>query len=350
MMYHIGALVADFRTSSLGMRDKLYLEKDRLRAFLDALPADTPLQEIVALCTCNRIEIFYVCEQHETAAAWLSRFLAAFHTMPLAHLEKALTNYRCEDAVRHLFRVASGVESMVFGEHEILGQVRDAYFLCAKKQTTDSYLNRLFQQAIATGKKVRSRTGAGQGALSIASIAVERMTEIAGDLATKRILVVGLGAIGLRALKRIVVRRPAAIGLSNRTGERARRLCDHFEAEFVTFDRFTQEIVRFDIVILATASPKFILHRDDIAARRQAQRQAPLLVVDLGAPCNADPLIGSIEGVTLVSIDTLRETAEHHLDLRKNELSDIEDIIERQVREFARWYKMKCGCECSHES
>lgn len=349
MMFHIGALVADFRTSSMGMRDKLYLEKDRLRAFLDALPADTPLQEIVALCTCNRIEIFYVCEQHETAAAWLSRFLATFHDIPPAHLEKALTNYRCEDAVRHLFRVASGVESMVFGEHEILGQVRDAYFLCAKKQTTDSYLNRLFQQAIATGKKVRSRTGAGQGALSIASIAVDRMTEIAGDAATKRIMVVGLGAIGLRALKRIAVRRPAAIGLSNRTDERARRLCHHFNAAFVPFDRFTQEIVRFDIVILATASPEVILHRDDIAAR-QAMLQAPLLVIDLGAPCNADPSIGSIEGVTLVGIDALRETAERHLDVRKNKLSEIEGIIEEQVREFARWYKVKSGYPCNHES
>jgi glutamyl-tRNA reductase len=348
-MFHIGALVADFRTSSLGMRDKLYLEKERLRAFLEALPDDTPLQEMVALCTCNRIEIFYVCEQHETAAAWLSRFLATFHHIPLTHLEKALTNYRCEDAVRHLFRVASGVESMVFGEHEILGQVRDAYFLCAKKQTTDSYLNRLFQQAIATGKKVRSSTGAGQGALSIASIAVERMTEIAGDLATKRVLVVGLGAIGLRALKRIAVRRPAAIGLSNRTDERARRLCHHFNAEVVPFDRFAREIDRFDIILLATASPEFILHRDDVAAR-QSGRQTPLMVIDLGAPCNADPLIGSIEGVTLVNIDALRETAEHHLDLRKNELSEIEFIIEQQVREFARWYKVKSGCECSHES
>jgi glutamyl-tRNA reductase len=237
----------------------------------------------------------------------------------------------------------------VFGEHEILGQVRDAYFLCAKKQTTDSYLNRLFQQAIATGKKVRSSTGAGQGALSIASIAVERMTEIAGDLATKRVLVVGLGAIGLRALKRIAVRRPAAIGLSNRTDERARRLCHHFNAEVVPFDRFAREIDRFDIILLATASPEFILHRDDVAAR-QSGRQTPLMVIDLGAPCNADPLIGSIEGVTLVNIDALRETAEHHLDLRKNELSEIEFIIEQQVREFARWYKVKSGCECSHES
>jgi glutamyl-tRNA reductase len=349
MMYHIGALVTDFRTSSLGMRDKLYLEQDRLRAFLDALPDDTPLQEIVALCTCNRIEIFYVCEEHETAAAWLSRFLATFHHIPPGHLEKALTNYRCEDAVRHLFRVASGVESMVFGEHEILGQIRDAYFLCAKKQTTDSYLNRLFQQAIATGKKVRSSTGAGQGALSIASIAVERITEIAGDLATKRVLVVGLGATGLRTLKRLAVRPPAVLGLSNRTAERARRLCDLFTAEFIPFDRFTQDINRFDIVILATASQTFILHRDDIAAR-QTERRTPLLVIDLGAPRNADPSIGSVEGVTLISIDTLRETAEHHLGLRKNELADIEEIIEQQVREFARWYTMKSGCECSRTS
>jgi glutamyl-tRNA reductase len=347
-MSHVGALTADFHTSSLRMRDRLYLEKDRLRVFLEALPSDSPLHEIVALCTCNRVEIFYVCDNHEIAARWLSRFLSTFHHIPLPRLEKALTNYRCEDAVRHLFRVASGVESMVFGEHEILGQVRDAYFLCAKKRTTDSYLNRLFQQAIATGKKVRSRTAAGKGALSIPSIAMERMVEIAGNVASKRILIVGLGATGLRALKRIAALHPAAIGLCNRTEGRARRLCRFFNASLVPFERLAAELKHYDITVLATASRRFLLRPQDI--ERNGGREVPLLVIDLGAPRNADPCIGSIGGVTLVTIDELRETADRHLTIRKNDIETIDRIIEMQVSEFARWYHARSGDKCDRGS
>jgi glutamyl-tRNA reductase len=348
MMLHVGALATDFRTSSMDMRDKLYLEKDRLRGFLDAIPGDAPLYEIVALCTCNRIEIFYVCDNHDTAADWLSLFLANFHSIPLSHLEKALTNYRCEDAVRHIFRVASGVESMVFGEHEILGQLRDAYFLCLKKETTDSYLNRLFQQAIAAGKQVRSHTTAGRGALSIASIAVERMEEIAGDLRKKRILVVGVGAMGLRALKRLAAMKPGKLGLSNRTDERAARFCHGFNGEHVQFNGIVKKLNDYDIVLLATASEAYVLNAADIAPQ-QATRETPLLIVDLGAPRNADPAIGSLKKVTLVCIDDLRETAENRLNERKNELAEIEKIIEQQVKEFTRWYKYRSGCECNQD-
>lgn len=340
-MLHVGAHVTDFRTSSIHMRDKLYLEKERLQFFLDSLPQDSPLHEIVALCTCNRIELYYVCSDHDAASEWLSRYLADFHHIPYNHLKKSMTNYRCEGAVEHLFRVASGVESMVFGEHEILGQIRLAYFICFKNKKTSSYLNRLFQQAIATGKQVRYRTAAGRGALSIASIAVERMIELADSLTDKHILIVGLGAMGLRALKRLRLLNPGKIALSNRTDSRAIRFCEHFNAEHVPFDRFTESLDGCDIVILATASQQHILDRSDLSGRKK-----PLLIIDLGAPCNADPSVGTLDNVKLVCIDDLRATANERLGSRKVELNAIEQIISQQVNEFIRWYRFKSRCEC----
>ncbi|MBN1130147.1 MAG: glutamyl-tRNA reductase [Chitinispirillaceae bacterium] len=342
MRLHIGALAADFRTSSMRMRDCLYLEQDRLQTFIDAIPSEAPLRELVALSTCNRVELYYACERHEQTAGWLGDFLAGYHGIPRDQLQKALTNYRCADAVRHLFRVASGVESMVFGEHEILGQIRDAYFRCKDIRSTDSYLNRLFQQAIATGKQVRSRTAAGRGALSIASIAIERMLELAGSIDDKRILLVGLGAMGLRALKRLIDLKPGALALCNRTNSRAERFCKQHNAVFVPFAALKAALHEYDILILATASPTPLITRTDVAARPLR----PLLVVDLGAPCNADAAIVDRDGVTLVCIDDLRETARLRLDLRKNELAEIETLIDAQVEEFTRWYLFRTGERC----
>ncbi len=340
-MLHIGALVSDFRSTSIYMRDKLYLEKERLLFFLDSIPQNSPLHEIVALCTCNRIELYYVCRDHDEASLWLSKYLADFHHIPFSTLKEHLTNFRCETAVEHLFRVASGVESMVFGEHEILGQIRQAYFICFKKEKTSSYLNRLFQQSIATGKQVRSKTAAGRGALSIASIAVEKMIELTDDLSDKRVLVVGAGTMGLRALKRLYPMKPGKIGISNRTDLRAKQFCEHFDAEYVPFDSFTERLENFDIILLATATQQCILDSSHVR-----DRSNPLLIIDLGAPCNADPALRTMKNVKLVCIDDLRTTINERLDNRKDELTAIEKIIRQQMNEFIRWYRFKSRCEC----
>ncbi|MBN1577532.1 MAG: glutamyl-tRNA reductase [Chitinispirillaceae bacterium] len=349
MMLHVGALGTDFRSASLRMRDALYLEKDRVKQFLDSIPDGAPLQEVVALSTCNRIEIFYVCSDHAVASAWLRNHLAAFHHIPDGHIDKVMKEYHCAEAVRHLFRVVSGMESMVFGEHEILGQVREAYFLCMKNASTDSYLNRLFQQAIATGKKVRSSTGAGRGALSIASIAVERMLELAGSLDEKSILIVGTGTMGIRALKRLHGESVGELTLCNRTKERAIKFAQRFKTHHIAFEELIRSIPRFDIVLLATAnSGKPVIAAADLK-RARGDTAKPLLIVDVGAPRNAEKAVETLAGVRLVCVDDLKETAERRLSERKNELDAINEIVEEQVREFTRWYRYKhsplCGTE-----
>jgi glutamyl-tRNA reductase len=340
-MLHVGALGTDFRSASMGMRDALYLQHDRLQGFLDAVPKDTPLHEIVALCTCNRIEVYYVCKDHAAASEWLRGFLADFHHVPLAHLERVFREYRGEEAVRHLFRVASGTESMVFGEHEILAQIRDAYFCCFNQKTTDSYLNRLFQQAIATGKKVRSETRIGKGSLSIISVALERMTEIVGDLPEKSVLVIGAGAMGVRALLRLKDLGVRRLALANRNNERALGFCTHFGACHVPFDQLLIRLCDYDISLFATSAQEPLIFAGDLLRVRQDTR--PLLILDVGAPRNVDPAVADLHNVTLVSIDGLRETADRRLGERRQELDEITAIIEKQVTEFFRWYTYKNG-------
>ena len=345
-MLHVGALGTDFRSASLRMRDALYLEKERVLQFLDSIPGNSPLLEVVALSTCNRIEIFYVCADHDTASTWLKNHLTVFHHIPPGHIDKVMSEYRCAEAVRHLFKVVSGMESMVFGEHEILGQVRDAYFHCMKNAATNSYLNRLFQQAIATGKKVRSSTGAGRGVLSIASIAVEKMAELEGGLGDKDICIVGTGTMGIRALKRLRSEKVKSLALCNRTGERAIKFAKRFGVGHIGFGELPGAFNRFDAVVLATAnSGSPLVRRADLERVRNGS-QRNLLIVDVGAPRNAEASVASLDGVSLVCVDDLKETAGRRLAERKNEIDAITEIVEEQVREFTRWYRYKSDMAC----
>ncbi len=347
-MLQVGVLATDFRLSSMRMRDVLYLEKDRLAGFINSIPADSPVREIVVLCTCNRIEIYYVSDDIEIAADWLMNCLANFHQISETMVRSALKNHCGTDAIRHIFRVASGVESMVFGEHEILGQIRDAYFFSRNCSKTDSCLNRLFQQAIATGKKVRNLTGAGKGSISVSSIAIEEVLDKNnGTLEDTNVLIVGLGTMGLRALKRIAECKPRKIGLCNRTDQRAAALRHRFNAEHYLYSEFSRSIKDYNCVILATASNDFILSFSQL--QHFNQHNKPLLIIDLGAPRNADPAISAIDGVTLICIDDLQATADRHMQERTHEIGDIEEIIEEQVTEFTRWYSFRKECKCSEK-
>lgn len=347
-MLQVGVLATDFRSSSMRMRDVLYLEKERLSGFINGIPANAPIREIVVLCTCNRIEIYYVSEDHAVAVNWLMNCLSNFHKIPEKMVRSALVNHCSIDAVRHIFRVASGVESMVFGEHEILGQIRDAYFFSRNCAKTDSCLNRLFQQAISTGKKVRNMTSASKGSISVSSIAIEEvLNKNNGNLENTNVLIVGLGMMGLRALKRISECKPRKIGLCNRTDQRAAAMCQRFKAEQLLYSEFSKSIKDYDCVILATASKDHILSSGQLQHCIQNGKQ--LLVIDLGAPRNADPALGTIDGVTLVCIDDLQATADRHMQERVHEMGDIENIIEEQVTEFTRWYSFRKDCKCSEK-
>lgn len=349
-MLHIGVVGTDFRKAPLKMRDALYLDKEKVLSFINSIPKDAPVCEVVVLSTCNRIEIYYVAPDHEKAAEWVCNHLAQFHKVPIERIRSIMNVYKCEEAVRHLFRVASGMESMVFGEYEILGQVKEAYFHCFENYSTSSFLNRLFQQAIATGKKVRNTTLISRGAVSIASVAIEKMLEIyKGNLQEKKILLVGAGNMGFRVLKRLKSEKIGELTLCNRTQSRALKLAEKFKINILPFENLRENLLNYDIIILATAVQRgeYIIRIEDI--KRTKQENKELLIVDIGAPRNSEEGIENIENVKIIKVDDLKEISERRLLERKNDIEIINNIIEEQIVEFTRWYRYKINLLCKEK-
>ncbi|MCX7725469.1 MAG: glutamyl-tRNA reductase [Chitinispirillaceae bacterium] len=351
-MLHIGVVGTDFRKAPLKMRDALYLDKERVLSFINSIPKDAPICEIVVLSTCNRIEIYYVAPDHEKAAEWVCNHLAQFHKVPFERIKIIMNVYKCDEAVKHLFRVASGMESMVFGEYEILGQVKEAYFHCLENSATSSFLNRLFQQAIATGKKVRNTTLISRGAVSIASVAIEKMIEICGrnNLKDKKILLVGAGNMGFRVLKRLKSEKIGTLTLCNRTESRALKLAEKFKINTIKFESFSENLSEYDVVILAAAVQmgEYILKIEDIKKRENCCNK-PLLIIDIGAPRNSEEGIENLENVKVVKVDDLKEIAQRRLLERKNDIETINNIIEEQIVEFTRWYRYKINLLCKEK-
>jgi glutamyl-tRNA reductase len=336
---HTAVMGTDFTKTSLKMRDAVYFSSQKVQEFLHTVPSDAPIYEMVVLSTCNRIEIYFVCDAYETALSWLKHQFAAFHHLPIAMIDKVLFSYRCDEAVRHLFRVAAGCESMVVGEDEILGQIRNAYFFSRDRKKTRSYLNKLFQKAIAVGKKVRATTRISRGSASVSSVAIDSLYDRFGSLDDKRILIVGAGIMSMRAVKRLHHLGPQRVYLANRTEARSRMVAEHYNLSTLPFGDIARHLSYFDIVILATSAQKRIVSLADAAQRHD--RAKPLLVLDLGAPRNADPAIASLPNISLLSIDDLRDVSRKVLERRRGEMDEAQHIIEEEVREFTRWYNRK---------
>lgn len=336
---HIALIGTDFKRTSLKMRDTVYFSRDKVRQFINSLPSESPVSELVVLSTCNRVEIYYVFDDYEKANGFLKKQFASFHHIPVQVIDTAAYSYKCSDAIRHLFNVVSGIESLVIGENEILGQVREAYFLCFDNNSTDSYLNKLFQKAISVGKQVRTKTKISRGSASISSVAVDKIFSSCDNIERKKILVVGAGTMAIRAIKRLVHLGKDVLCLTNRTIERARIIAQHSDISVLPFEDFKKNIFRFDIVILATAAPDILVRYDDIISQNDPNKN--LLMIDIGAPRNADCKIGEIENIDLVTINDLKETADRILSERKDEIESVSDIIEKEIQEFTRWYNYK---------
>jgi glutamyl-tRNA reductase len=333
---HTAVIGTDFNRTSLSMRDAVFFDADKVIRFLTDLPAAAPIAEIVILSTCNRVEIYYTCTGHEQALAWLKQHFALFHDLPVATLDRVMYTHRCEQAVRHLFRVAAGLESMVIGEDEILGQIRQAYGRSRQIHRTGAFLNKLFQASICVGRRVRHRTAISQGSSSVSSLAIDQLLQHYGRLDDKAILVVGAGTMSLRLIKRLAGMGHRQLFLANRTLQRSQRVAQAHAVQLLPYDQLRRHTGAFDIIILATAAPHPILHGADLQASDHGGRE--LCIVDLGAPRNAAADIAGLPGVRLITVDDLLALSRKALEERAEAIETAERIVEQEVREFARWY------------
>jgi len=336
----IGMIGTDFNKSSLKLRDAICFFPDSLQQLKANLPQSEIFEELIVMATCNRVEMYFVSSEPEKSAPLLVSMIAQHCGTSPDRISQGVT-VRCgTDAVKHLFRVSAGLESMVLGESEIIGQVRKAYFKGFKQGNTASLLNRLFQQAIKTGKRVRSETALCTGEASVSSVALTHAYEVLGGLEDKKILLVGAGRMAQRFAERLHKQKTCDVVVCSRTEERAAVFAGHYQFSLLPFEELKSHLSRFDLIRLATNSEQPLIRASD-RVFFSVDSNKKTLVVDIGAPRNAEPEITQFPGLHLVSIDNLKQTAERCMRQRKAHKYAAEAIIRQEVVEFHRWHNVR---------
>jgi glutamyl-tRNA reductase len=325
---------ASHKTAPLALRERLALLEGQMGGMLSGLVAHDSIQEAVAISTCNRTELYVVTgDPLEAEANVLGLLSRRGGIRPTELLERIYAERNC-DAARHLCRVASGLDSMIVGEAEVQGQVKRAYESALTARTTGPLTNKLFRVALATGKRVRSETTISEGGASVPSVALDAARATLGDLAGRRVLIVGAGETAELTTRALHAHGVSTIFVANRRRDRAIALAERFGGESGSFDELPAELERADIVIASTASPHTIIGAEELT---EVRRGRPLLLIDLAVPRDIDPECASIPGVTLLDMDSLQRNVARHLSVRRAEAARAEGIVEEEIQAFAGW-------------
>jgi glutamyl-tRNA reductase len=327
------------RTAPLPVREALAFPRDQLRDALLRLRAETGAGEAMILSTCNRVEL-YARQDDPGALEALESFLARYHSQDGRELHAVIYRYADAEAIRHAFRVASSLESMVIGEPQILGQVKEAYQAAEEAGTLGAALNALRNRSLAAAKRVRTETGIGRNAVSISYVAVELARKIFGELKDKNVLLVGAGKMSELAAKHLVRSGGRATVLGGRTFEKAAELAAALGGKAAPFESLRDELARTDIVISGTGAPGIVIHEADVESARAARRgrhARPLFLIDIAVPRDIDPACADLPGVTLQDIDDLQAIVQRTTTVREGEAQEAGDIVEAELSRFADW-------------
>jgi glutamyl-tRNA reductase len=322
------SLGVDHRSAPTAVREALAFEGERHQRGLDVLKAGAPAAEFVLLSTCNRVEVYSAAETDPPDAEALAGILARFHDVPVAMLNGHLVARHDEAAVGHLFRVAAGLESLVPGEGQILGQVRDAYKRASDCQAVGPILHHVFQRALRLGKRVREETGLDRGKCSVASVAVDVARAVFDRFEDKAVLVIGTGAMGELTLQHLAALRPGVLLVTNRDSTRAHAVAARWGGRVIPFDGLDDALAQADVVLSTTAAAEPIVTVDRYARIQQVRGNRLSLILDLAVPRDFDPRVGELEQVTLYNVDDLRAQAEQNLQGRHAQIDRARLIIE----------------------
>jgi glutamyl-tRNA reductase len=331
------------RTAPLPVREALAFERERIGEALHKVKEEAHLEEAMILSTCNRVEVYARGEGAETAQA-LQDFLARYHARPEPELAPVLYRLHGLDAVRHAFRVAASLESMVLGEPQILGQVKEAYQAAEDAGTLGASLNALRNRSLAAAKRARTETGIGRNAVSISHVAVELARKIFGSLRDKNVLLVGAGKMSELAARNLVKSGARATVLGGRTFVRAAELAAALGGRAAPFESLRPELAAADIVISGTGASGVVIKEADVEAARAARRgrhARPLFLIDIAVPRDIEAAAGRLEGVFLYDLDDLKAVADANLRERQKEAAAAEALVDREVREFLDWQKSR---------
>ena len=334
---HIVVVGLSHKTAPVELREKFTFNEDSLEEALHRLTAYDHLNESVIISTCNRTEVYAVCDDSENGIEDVKQFLADYCRVQTPEFARHLYLHKSVEAAHHLYRVVSSLDSMVVGEAQILGQVKSAYSQAFEAGTTNVIFNRLFRDALKVGKKVRTETDIGESAVSISYAAVELAKKVFEDLEGRTVMVLGAGEMSELTAMHLVDNGARSVLVSNRTYERAAELAARFGGKAVKFDAMLNHMVDADIVISSTGAPHFILNRKDVSRIMHKRRGKPIFFIDIAVPRDIDPKVNRIDNAYLYDIDDLQAVVDSNKEERTREGQRAELIIDHEVEEFTSW-------------
>ena len=325
------------KTTPVEIREKLAFTKGKIEESVDRLFNFPDIIEHTILSTCNRVEIYARANCQDSAIKAIKQFICDFHEVSPVELEDHFYSYRNEEAVEHLFRVSSSLDSMILGEAQILGQVKDAYSLAKDLRSTGLVLNQLFEKAFSIAKKVREETGIAERSVSISSAAVELAQKIFDDLENRTVMLVGTGEMAELAAKHLISYGVKTVYVTSRTYDRAANLARTLNGSALDFEAFKNELHRADIVITSTSAPNFIIKKEIVEKAIHERKNKPIFFIDIAVPRDIEPDVNDLENVYLYDIDDLHVVVSANIKEREKEAENAMNFISQEVTKFNNW-------------
>ncbi|MFP5114436.1 glutamyl-tRNA reductase [Bacillaceae bacterium C204] len=337
---HTLVIGINYKTAPVEIRERLSFNEADLSDAIKKLNTKKSILENIILSTCNRTEIYAVVDQLHTGRYYIKEFLAEWFGLEQKEFSPFLFVYEDDGAIDHLFNVTCGLNSMVLGETQILGQVRTSFMLAQQEGTTGTVFNHLFKQAITLAKRAHSETDIGANAVSVSYAAVELAKKIFGSLANKHVLIFGAGKMGELAAQNLHGNGVKKVTVINRTYEKAIDLANRFSGKARKLAELEKAMVEADILISSTGAKDFVISKDMMVKVEKKRKGKPLFMVDIAVPRDLDPKIGELENVFLYDIDDLEGIVEANLQERKKAAEKIMLMIEKEIVEFKQWLGM----------
>ncbi len=327
------------QTAPVELRECLASDPMNTKKALTRMREEESIKEALFLSTCNRVEALVVADSRHEASAVIRQIMGEIGDLPLDSFSDHLYEYEGTGAVRHIFRVASSLDSMVVGEPQILGQIKAAYAEASKEKTSGVIINRLMHRAFHVAKRVRTETAISEAAVSISYAAVELAKKIFHDLQGKKALLIGAGEMAELAARHFINNGVSSIAVANRTVERAVEVAQQFGGTPLSLQEIPYQLVEVDIVLSSTAAAEVVVTRDMVRASLRKRRNRPLFLIDIAVPRDIDPEVNELANVYLFDIDDLKGVTENNLEQRRREAARAERIVEEEVLKFDRWLK-----------
>jgi len=326
-------------TAPVELRELAAVGKHSIDEVMGVIRTIEDIKESMVLSTCNRVEILFTTDNEKGATESVIDFLCRYSQISREKLLPILYIYNDQEAIRHIFRVGASLDSLIIGEPQIIGQVKEAYRIALDHKSSSVILNKLMHRTFSLAKKIRTETEISGSAVSISFAAVELGKKIFGDLKGKKVLLIGAGEMAELAATYLVHNRVDKIKVANRTFRRAVEVADQFHGETISFEEIGDQLLHIDIVITSTSSPEPIISSDQVKKAMKGRKNRPLFFIDIAVPRNVEPGVNEIENAFVYTIDDLKGIIESNLSKRKDEAVKAERMVDEEVIKFSEWLK-----------